>query len=207
MYSFWLHWLSDAAHGIFAVTWELPLWHSGLWLWYGLGSTGSGTLQHVGVLVPQTGIEPTFPALQSGYVATGLPGKSRYVFLVLATKGFGTDRQIMKRCLFPTEIHLRQNWKLVKSMHFLTPQDHAHSTELSFHISHFPGDPVWHLGWVKLREFMLPGRFVSHSFPLITVAALWSGRHSGTAMSALRNLYSDYATNISECPRSTQSTW
>ena len=75
----------------------------------GLWSTGSVTLQHVGILALQIGIEPTFPALQSGSVATGLPGKSQYVFLVLATKGFGIDRQIMKRCLFPTDTHLRQN--------------------------------------------------------------------------------------------------
>lgn len=139
----------------------------------GLWSTGSVTLQHVGILVLQIGIEPTFPALQSGSVATGLPGKSQYVFLVLATKGFGIDRQIMKRCLFPTDTHLRQNWKLVKSMHFLTLQDHSHSTELSFHLSLFPRNSIWHLGWVKLREFMLPERFISHSFPLIAVAALW----------------------------------
>ena len=36
-----------------------------------------------GILVPQPGIEPTSPALQSEFLTTGPPGKSLFIFLLL----------------------------------------------------------------------------------------------------------------------------
>ena len=34
-----------------------------------------------GILVPRLGIEPAFPALEGGFLTTGLPGKSPAQFL------------------------------------------------------------------------------------------------------------------------------
>ena len=37
---------------------------------------GLAALQHVRILVPESGIKPTSPALAGGFLTTGPPGKS-----------------------------------------------------------------------------------------------------------------------------------
>ena len=42
--------------------------------------------RHVGILVPQPGIEPMTPALQGRFLTTGPPGKSPGLLFVLKAK-------------------------------------------------------------------------------------------------------------------------
>ena len=44
---------------------------------------GLGWPAACGILVPRPGVEPSFPALQRGFLTTGPPGKSPYLFLKL----------------------------------------------------------------------------------------------------------------------------
>ena len=44
--------------------------------WSQLGPSGLTYSSVCGILVPQPGTEPTFPALQGKFLTTGLPGKS-----------------------------------------------------------------------------------------------------------------------------------
>ena len=90
----------SAALGLSRGTWDLLLQHAGSSLLHsgfslveacGLSSCGARALermglvspQHVGILVPRPGIEPVSPALEGGFLTTGLRGKSLKVNFIL----------------------------------------------------------------------------------------------------------------------------
>ena len=64
--------------------WDLPFhteplqwWHVGSRAWAPVTVPGLGCSTACGILVPQLGIKPETPAMQGGFLTTGLPGKSR----------------------------------------------------------------------------------------------------------------------------------
>ena len=84
-----------AVCGIFCCgMWDLLLRHAGFRA-HGLSSCGTWALEHVGsvvaacglswpvecgILVPRPGIEPASPALEGGFLTTGPPGKSLFLY-------------------------------------------------------------------------------------------------------------------------------
>ena len=68
----WLHWVLVASHGSWAHRLDLWCRHVGTVVAASWLSCSSAC----GILVPQLGIEPMFPALQGGFLTTGPSGKS-----------------------------------------------------------------------------------------------------------------------------------
>ena len=65
-------------------TWDLCyiMWHLSLWHTTIVGMHGFSCPLGCGILVPWPGIKPSSPALQGGFLTTGLPGKSLFFYFI-----------------------------------------------------------------------------------------------------------------------------
>ena len=77
--------------------------------WMTLTSTVGGRAEHVGILIPQPGIEPSPPHWKCRALTTGLPGKSQYWLLeslLFGCKWININATVYKVSIFTTHWQL-----------------------------------------------------------------------------------------------------